>query len=141
MDLFAVRNKKGDLHAYMHDRLLKNVGGGYWLPEYNTKTEELSLPREEFPNITWDNDKPTVLKLIDPNDVSAVPVLKNTIEIPVCDGFETNLPTGKYTIFVSKIDWIESQTGRTIIHLSNGEMVITKMPEEKIKELISKADV
>ena len=144
MDLYAVRSRNGQLKAYTNNKLCKNNGAGYWLPEYNARATEILLNEEEFPEIQWDDAKPTRLELINPSVETTEETnikLSNTIKVTIrnnASSYNTDVGT-HITVFVDDISWIEPTNFdmcKTILHMKNGDNINCLETEERIRKLI-----
>lgn len=148
-ELFAVRDKKGNLSAFTTEHLLKNKGGGYWIPEFNVKPTEIKLNNDEFPEIEWEDTKPTRLELVNPLADKTVNLVNipGTIEVTTnSKSSEYSIERGgdKFTIFVDDISYIApTVTGvfKSIIHMKNGDVIQCKESKNEIARLISNVHV
>ena len=144
-ELYAVRDRKGNLTAYTTDRIIKNNGGGYWLPEFNVKTTEIKLNNDDFPEIDWDDLTPTRLELVNPlaNNVVNIVKIPGTIEVTTsssCSQYSIDRGGDKFTVFVNDISYIEPTiTGnfKSILHMKNGDKINCKESVNEVGILIS----
>lgn len=146
MKLYVVRDRDSSLRLVTNDRLIKNNGKGYWIPEYNnTGIKQLSLDKEMFPEIQWEDTTPTEIMLVNPTcdtidneDVQ----LPGAIEIDApSEGSPYNIQrSSKITIFVKDISYLEPTEVshyRTIIHMKNGDEIKAKQSIGRVKQLIN----
>lgn len=143
LELFAVRDRKGTLKLFTGDSLVKNQGKGYWLSEYNSQIGEMEISKDSFPEIRWDDSKPTRLVLVnpenddDPNDIVDVP---GCIEVYVEDSasqYNTRVDT-PLIVFIDNISYLEPYNGgeKTSIHLKNGQKLLVRESVNQIKRAI-----
>lgn len=147
-ELFGARDRSGQLRIFTSDDVIKNNGRGYWIPKYNSGTREFVIDEKEFPEIEWEDDKPTKLKLVNPevketHNVEDV-ILAGTIEVstPSCDAPYNIAKGSKVTVFVKDISYIEpckNQDYSSAIHMKNGEIILCEEPNNEVKRLINAA--
>lgn len=147
-ELFGARDRSGQLRAFTSDDVIKNNGRGYWIPKYNSGTREFVIDEKEFPEIEWEDDKPTKLMLINPavketHNVEDV-ILAGTIEVstPSCEAPYNIAKGSKVTVFIKDISYIEpctSQDYSSAIHMKNGEIILCEEPNNEVKRLINAA--
>lgn len=143
MELYACRNRKGDLHLFTTPDLVKNRGGGYWLPTFNSKSFDIPVNREEFPEVDWSDAEPTRLELVNPNETKQENfVLPGTIEVNISSSKTeyNNFFKKGITVFTNDISWIESAQDNTAkIHMKNGETICCTETQNEVLSLLSKA--
>lgn len=144
LELFAVRDRKGNLKLFTGDSVIKNPGRGYWLPEYNAQMGEMAISKDSFPEVKWDDSRPTRLLLVNPesNDDS-----NESISIPGCIEVCVNNPASEcnvrmdasVTVFIDNISYMEPYNGeheKTSIHLKDGNILICRESINEIKRAI-----
>lgn len=149
VELFAGRDRNGQLHIFTSEDAIKNNGKGYWLPKYNSGTKELAtVDKDEFPEISWDDANLTRLVLTNPL-VSE----KNVEDILLSGTIEVNTPTtsssynirkGTTTVFIDDISYIEPQESgngyKSLIHMKNGDTILCEQSQNAIKRLIRSSE-
>ena len=147
LELFAVRDREGNLKLFTDDSIIKNPGRGYWLPEYNNNVQmgEMTISKDSFPEIQWDDSRPTKLLLINPeseddelNDDVTVP---GCIEVHVDDHTSnSNLRVdSELTVFINDISFLENKHDdryKCIIHLKSGKLLPCRESVNDIKRSI-----
>ena len=143
-ELFAARDRGGQLRVFTSDDIIKNNGRGYWIPMYNSRAREFVIDENEFPEISWDDAKPTKLVLVNPSEpeekIENVS-LSGTIEVNTPNSASPfNVKKGsKTTVFISDISYIESsgeETYKSHIHMKNGDIIRCEQSQYAIKQLI-----
>lgn len=150
VELFAGRDRDGQLRIFTSEDVIKNNGKGYWLTKYNSGNVEIASlnKKDEFPEISWDDAKLTRLVLTNPL-VSE----KNIEDIPLSGTIEVNTPTtsssynikkGTTTVFINDISYIEPQGPengyRSLIHMKNGDIILCEQSQNAIKHLIRNSE-
>ena len=142
-ELFAVRDRKGQLRAFTTPDVVKNNGAGYWVSTFNSKAREFVLDEEAFPEISWEDSTPTRLLLVNPqapkSNVENLS-LPGTIEVNSPQTSHHNVPTcAPITVFVDDISYIEQRVdgNSSILHMKNGDAVNSKESVNTIKNLIA----
>ena len=145
LDLFGARDRNGNLRLFTGDAVIKNPGRGYWLSECNAELGELKINRNSFPEIQWDDSRPTKLLLVNPeseddelNDDVTVP---GCIEVHVDDRTSnSNLRVdSELTVFINDISFLENKHDdryKCIIHLKSGKLLTCRESVNDIKRLI-----
>lgn len=142
--LFGVRDKDGRLRIFNDDKLVKNLGRGYWLPEYNSGNCELPVEKEAFPEISWEDAEPTKLVLA---NLSESEDLNDNVFVPGCIEVHCQSSSSPYnskvgsklTIFVNDISYFEPNNNEkynSSIHMKNGDLIICEETVNKLKRLI-----
>lgn len=145
LELFGARDRKGKLRIFTGDAVIKNPGRGYWLSECNAELGELEIDRNSFPEIQWDDSRPTKLLLINPESEDD---LNDDVSIPGCievcvdnPASECNIRTDSpITVFINNISYIEPREGerhKSSIHLKDGTVLTCIESVNEIKRLIN----
>lgn len=148
MQICVTRNRDGNLQLFTSDRIIKNGGRGSWLPEFEAQktTQMIRLDREMFPEVEWSDDKPTEIKLVNPN----CPVEEN-VSIPGMIELNTRSDKAPYNtqmgsavhIIADTISYIseceDSDIYHSILHMCNGDTIMCTETPNHIKKLIANA--
>lgn len=142
-ELFAARDRGGQLRVFTSDEIVKNNGRGYWIPKYNSGVREFVIDENEFPEISWDDMSPTKLMLVNPKPEENIGnvSLPGTIEVSTPNSASPfNVKKGsKTTVFISDISYIESsgeETYKSHIHMKNGDIIQCEQSQYAVKQLI-----
>lgn len=148
-ELFGARDKSGQLRVFTSDNVIKNNGRGYWIPKYNSGTREFVIDDKQFPEIEWEDDKPTPLVLINP----AKKEDRNVEEVSIAGTIRVSTPShdapyniakgSKITMFVNDISYFEpceQQDYSSAIHMKSGETILCEETNDEIRRLIKEAE-
>lgn len=147
LKLFATRDKSGLLRVSTDDDLIKNNGRGYWLPKYNSRTQMFAIEQDEFPEVQWEDAKPTPLLVVNPSasdDSTENVLLSGTIEVNtrnITSPYNVNKGS-KTTIFIDDVSYIEEndeETYKSIIHMKNGDSIKCLESTNRVKRMINQS--